>query len=102
MLSGKWFSQIFEPKGVVIDYERISFQFRTELPLNKLAKVIQDFFSKQGAKEVLYIEQENGKFNIEFKFGSIDDINITFHLVKIAENKHIFSISYNSVVICLI
>jgi hypothetical protein len=97
MLAGKWFSKIFEPKGVVIDYERSSFEFRCELDFEKIAKVIEDFFSKLGAKELTYIEMDNGKYTIELKFGSIDDITILFHLSKITDQKYIFTLSYKSV-----
>jgi hypothetical protein len=97
MLSGKWFSKIFEPKGVLLDCERLGFEFRCELNLDSFAKVIEDFFSKLGAKEVLYIEMENGKYNIEIKFGSIDDITLIFHIFKITDQKFIFSICYKSV-----
>ncbi len=97
MLAGKWFSKIFEPKGLLIDYERHSYEFKCEMNIGKISKVIDHFFSKLGATDLYYTELENAKYNIEIKFGSIDDILITFHIFRIFEDKYIFTICYKSV-----
>ena len=85
-----------QSKNFILDYERYNYEFICNLEYTKLGKIIESSFSKV-SKEVLYTEMDNGKFSIEMKFSAIESILLILHILKIKEDKIVFSLSYKSV-----
>jgi hypothetical protein len=65
MLAGKWITKMFEPNNyqtnqVVIDYDKNSYEFISELFFETFAKIIKNYFSKV-SKDINYTYSGNGK-----------------------------------------
>lgn len=64
MLAGKWISKMFEPNyykhNVIIDYDRLNYEFTSELFYEDLAKMIDNYFNKL-AKNTTFICNSCGK-----------------------------------------
>jgi hypothetical protein len=94
ILAGKWVGEMFQNKKENENHEYINYFFTCNLTAENLADLLKEFFEKN-AKDVVYIEQESGKYNIQLKYSTIENILLTVKVYKITVEKYILSIVYN-------
>ncbi len=63
MLAGKWISKMFEPEPIqeiVIDYQKLSYEFTCDMHYENFGKIIQSYFSNF-CIDVNYTYKADGK-----------------------------------------
>lgn len=103
MLTGKWLMTMFETSNITMvsseeKSEKYSYEFISEMTIDKFCKEIDNFFVKH-TKEIKYIILESDKIVIDFVYGIEKQakVQLFMQMFKIHGNKFIFSLAYKEV-----